>query len=370
MNYFAMLERFDRARHEVHVVSALAGRTLAGPGMRGETTHGVPPGGARRCPWRQWRARVGLMRTLRGGAYDVVHTWTPEAGYWGRLAARRCRVPVVIHTHLELPVRPFTPAWKHALFVAREHRVRSATDWVISSCEAVQAEARELGLVEGDRCQVVYPGVDYASLDRHVDTVVLRRDLAVPDSWSMVLTAGPLDRQRAPELLIEAMRELVPTHPRTQLLIAGTGPRRARLEDLIVRLGLSRHVRLLGACLSVPALVRAADVFAVASRGEDLGQARRVAMLLGKPVVAAEGAGVSELVHHGQTGLLYESGKAHQLASHLRYLLDHPTERYRLGVNARRLTRPLFDVSLTASRLGEIYDRLLARLDCRRAQRC
>ncbi len=82
------------------------------------------------------------------------------------------------------------------------------------------------------------------------------------------------------------------------------------------------------------------------------------AMLLGRPIVAPNAGSASELVQHGETGLLYDAGKAHQLASHLNYLLEHPTERYRLGVNARRLSRRLFGVNQMVAQTEQIYQAL------------
>jgi glycosyltransferase involved in cell wall biosynthesis len=356
---FALLGTFDRESYEVQLAAQLPEPDIALARAFSRKFHSLPSLRCQRRPWRRWHALVEIQRVLRAQPFDLVHTWTPLAGYWGRLAAKRCRIPVIVHTYLDLPLPPGAPPWKRALLIARERRLRSATDYWILSTENVREQARQHRLLDEHRCQVLYPGIDYAPLNQRADTTALRRELAVPESWAVVLTAGPLDRQRAPELLAETMRELVLTHPRTLLLIVGTGPRRARLQEHITRLNLGNHVRLLGGCLQMTPLIKAADVFVTSSPWEDLGQPLRMAMLLGKPVVAPERSGISELVQHSETGLLYEPGKAHQLASHLRYLLDHPAERYRLGVNARRWTRPRFEVNAAARQLEQIYDQLL-----------
>src|SRR3546814_2566520 len=60
--------------------------------------------------------------------------------------------------------------------------------------------------------------------------------------------------------------------PDATLLIAGDGPERGRLDALIVRLGLTDRVRLLGAVphADLPRLIAAADVSALASSSEGL----------------------------------------------------------------------------------------------------
>src|SRR3546814_1697639 len=63
--------------------------------------------------------------------------------------------------------------------------------------------------------------------------------------------------------------------PDATLLIAGDGPERGRLDALIVRLGLTDRVRLLGAVphADLPRLIAAADVSALASSSEGLANA-------------------------------------------------------------------------------------------------
>jgi glycosyltransferase involved in cell wall biosynthesis len=124
-------------------------------------------------------------------------------------------------------------------------------------------------------------------------------------------------------------------------------------------LGLESRVRLLGFRNDVPDLLRMADVFAFSSLWEAMGRSMVEAMLLGRPVVAPAIYGIPEIVHHQQTGLLYDVGNVEQLAAHLTHLLKHPEERRRLGQNARQLTRSLFDVSNMVAQIEHVYEQLL-----------
>jgi len=151
--------------------------------------------------------------------------------------------------------------------------------------------------------------------------------------------------QKAPQLLVEAFRGVVQAHPHTLLLIAGDGELRGLVEHTIHRLGLTANVRLLGFRNDLPDLLKLSDIFALSSLWEGLGRAMTEAMLLGKPVVVPCVNGIPEIVHHGETGLLYEAGNVQELTTQLCYLLEHPEERGRIGENAQRLTRKLFEVN-------------------------
>ncbi len=71
-------------------------------------------------------------------------------------------------------------------------------------------------------------------------------------------------------------------------------------------------------------------------------------------------------MHHNETGLLFPPKDIDQLAQHLNYLFQHPEERERLGNNARKLTRQLFDANLMVQQIEAIYDRVLADIKKKR----
>src|SRR5207247_9682572 len=49
-------------------------------------------------PWRDLLALCALVRTLRAGRFDAVHSMTPKAGLLAMTAAWIARVPVRMHT--------------------------------------------------------------------------------------------------------------------------------------------------------------------------------------------------------------------------------------------------------------------------------
>lgn len=101
--------------------------------------------------------------------------------------------------------------------------------------------------------------------------------------------------------------------------IAGDGPERARLEDLIRTRGLRKEVVLLGHVRheEMGALYDRADVVVLTSRSEGIPLVLMEAMARGKIVVAPAITGIPELVIPGQTGFLYEPGSMDALVERL-----------------------------------------------------
>jgi glycosyltransferase involved in cell wall biosynthesis len=70
----------------------------------------------------------------------------------------------------------------------------------------------------------------------------------------------------------------------------------------------------------------------------------REAMILGKPVIASDDGGILEMISHGETGILFKTGDAKDLATALARLVDRPDERVKLGNAAQHFSRTQFDI--------------------------
>ena len=103
-------------------------------------------------------------------------------------------------------------------------------------------------------------------------------------------------------------------------------------------------------------LLRACDVLIVPSRDEVAPMVILEAMALGKPVVAARVGAIPEIVLDGETGLLFDSGDAAQLAAALERLRADRVLRERLGTAGRERQRAHW-------RLEQYHQRLAAALD-------
>ena len=358
-NTFSTAELHDRSRYEVHVACNPDGHWAARARAAGEVFHSLPTLVTPIRPLADLQAFRDLLRLLRREQFDVVHTHTAKAGFLGRLAAWLARVPVVVHTYHAFPFHQFMPRAKRWLFIALERLVRPLTDFFITVSENERVEGFVRGVLDADNSRTIYSGIDFAKLDQATNRAEARAKLGVPDGWQLVLMAGRLDPQKAPQILIEAFARVVQAQPQTLLLIAGDGELRDAVEAQIDSLRLRAHVRILGFRNDVPELMQSADVFALSSLWEGMGRAMVEAMLVGKAVIVPAVNGIPEVVRHEETGLLFDAGNAAQLAGGLIDLLERPDKRQRLGENARQLTRQLFAVTTMVEGIEDVYARLL-----------
>ncbi|MEO1402782.1 MAG: glycosyltransferase family 4 protein [Cyanobacteria bacterium J06635_1] len=358
-NTLLTVENHDRTRFESHLAANPDDEWLLRAQQAADGFHPLPNLVRPIHLLKDIRALLDIVALLRRENFDVLHTHSSKAGILGRVAARIAGIPVVVHTIHGFPFHDFMSPLKRGFYIALERGLRGFADFYITVCELNRKQAIELGLVPSERSQTVYSGISFTKLDRPGDLEATRRELAIPEGWQTVVMVGRLDQQKAPYHLIEAFAQVVQICPETLLLLVGEGELRSQLETQIQQLDLTGQVHLLGSREDVPEILKIADIFALSSLWEGLGRAMTEAMLLGKPVVVPEIYGIPEIVHQNETGLLFSSGDANQLAAHLIYLLQHPELREQLGANAKMLTRERFDAMLMVKQIEEIYDKLL-----------
>ncbi len=144
----------------------------------------------------------------------------------------------------------------------------------------------------------------------------------------------------------------------SKLVMVGDGPERAGAETLARELGVERDVLFLGNQDCMEELLPLADVFLLPSSSESFGLVALEAMSAEVPVVASNAGGLPEVIDHGVTGFLHDSGHVDGFVSSILKLLTNDTLRRTMGRRARRVARARFSVDEMVSRYIQVYDSL------------
>ena len=185
-----------------------------------------------------------------------------------------------------------------------------------------------------------------------VEVVVIPNGVRVPDEVgppadpAEVLYVGRLAPEKNVDTLVEAVGDL-------NLVVAGDGPLRERVPNT---LGAVPHAE-------VERLLERASVVVAPCEREGFGLAAAEAMAFGRPVVAAAGGALLELVSDGETGLLVPPRDAPVLREAVERLLADPALRVRLGRAARASARERFGWDAVIERTLGLYRSVLGEAD-------
>lgn len=290
-----------------------------------------------------------LTRLLKARKFDVVQTWIFAANAYGRVAARRARVPLVLTTEMAVDL------WKGRTERAVDRYLARWTDRLIGNSQAVVDFYRELGIPESKLLCI--PSGIADEEPPAVDRSAVRAEFGWTPETTLALFAGRLCAQKCVEDLIMALDVLQHIRPNLRALIVGDGPLRDRLERRARAFTLlDRAVKFTGHRDDVPRLLAASDMLVLPSRYEGMPNVVLEAMRFRKPVVATAAPGTTEVVRDGETGLLTTIGRPTELAQAIRRLNDDPGLARRMGEAGRARVEAEFRSSTMIERFAALYE--------------
>lgn len=186
-----------------------------------------------------------------------------------------------------------------------------------------------------------------------------------PTQLFEVLHVGPLEANEGQLILLEALAQLRRKGQQLRVRLVGTGSARATLENYVAEHDLRPFVTFEGAV----SLERRAKLYAQAAAFVHTSLTWQTprplleAMFMQLPCIAAQVAGIPELICHGLDGLLVAPAHADALAEALALLLEEPTLRGELGLAAHDRIVTQHNFNETLPRLAAFHYRQLHGLE-------
>ncbi|CCK29962.1 glycosyl transferase [Streptomyces davaonensis JCM 4913] len=269
---------------------------------------------------RDLAALPRLIRLIRTGGYDLVHTHLYRACLYGRLAARMAGVRAVVATEHSLGDSQMEGrrlgTGVRALYLAGERLGRMT----VAVSPTVADRLKRWG-VPSPRIEVVPNGID---LDRFrfdpAQRLRTRRRLGLPEDAYVIGGIGRLTAGKSFGTLVQALAQLPHDH---WLLLVGGGPEESVLRRTAHEAGVADRVLFTGERPYVPdgspgpdlpSLTAAMDVFASPSPEEAFGLAVVEALACGLPVLYASCPAIEDLPAHTAPGARQVRGGPEEFA--------------------------------------------------------
>jgi glycosyltransferase involved in cell wall biosynthesis len=255
--------------------------------------------------------------------------------------------------------------------IAHETEALGAADRI---CPLTQEEGRYLlehyDGMDRNRIHSVPNGIVPAEFEPRGDAEVreLRRRLGIGADELVVLQIGRVDRRKGQrQLLSAAPRVIGQLQARTGrrvrfLFVSWTASEYARsLEEEARRAGITDNVIFHPPVINreIPPYYQLADVYALTSTYDILPIVVLEAMASRLTVVASKNGGASEIIAHGQDGLLVDPFDREQIEEALIAALVDEDARRRLGEAAFRKVERHFTWPRVAERLRRLYDEVI-----------
>lgn len=325
-------------------------------------------------------AERGVQFNAAGIDADVVHCHTWYTHLAGIMAKLNYGTPLVVTVHSLEPLRP----WKREQLGGGydfsswvEKTAIEMADAVVAVSKETQRDILRLFDLPKERVPIIYNGIDLTEYHQVESRSAIKR-LGIDPMKPYILFVGRIARQKGIIHLVNAIKYL---DPGFQVVLAAGAPDTPEIADeMKSAVGRAQQHRdgviWIGEMIDSKSKVELysnAAVFVCPSIYEPFGIINLEAMACSTPVVASAVGGITEVVVHGETGLLvtidqmkespfeptYPDRFSRALAAAINELMADPGKRQAFGRAGRKRAEEKFGWDAIAKETVEMYSSLV-----------
>jgi len=314
-----------------------------------------------------------IIQIIRKENIDIVHAYNFAAGLSAGIAARICRLPMIICVHQDISdyisqsknyfVRFISSIRKRIILSLWRFGSIPLARKILPVSKYVSKSIQTIGIAP-NKIEVVYNGLNFDRL-KQIDLQVkkLREEFNISDDIFLVGSVGRLVDIKGYEYLISAARALLEKCNYIKFILVGDGAQKEYLEKLVAENGLKDHIIFAGFRKNVPELLSSFDLFVLPSLSEGLPTVILEAMWAGVPVIATDIGGIPEIVTDGETGFLVKPKDPDALIEKMILYLRDRALRRQISYRAKEFVVKNFSVEQKVLRLNQIYTKLASASD-------
>jgi len=289
-----------------------------------------------------------LIKIIKDNRIDIVNTHSGKDTWVGGVSAKIAGAKFIRTRHLSNPINP-----------SRVNFINELADFIITTGEVVREDMIKNNRINPSKILSIPTGVDENRFNPNCyKKEEARAKFGISPKKIAIGNVAVLRRFKRHDMLIEAFYLLTKKYPDIELLIAGEGPQREKLENIIKNRGLIGKVKLLGHLREPQELLKALDIFVLSSDSkEGVPQSLIQALMMNKAVVATDVGSVIDLYN---ANFILSKPEVKQLAEDIESLIvDKSLREYYENV-ARESIVDRFSLSKMGSDILEVYKRVLS----------
>ncbi len=248
---------------------------------------------------------------------------------------------------------------KHLYFQLYNCLTTSKVDLFISNSHSIKKSNSRALCLSSHKVKVIYRGRKSEIYEKpNVQSIESFKKEFGLQSNKLIVSVGRLRITKGFQDIIQVFAQIHTEFPEWKILIAGEGPYRKQLEELIRKHGLQHKVILPGARTDIPVILKSADIFVFPTYLEGLPGSLIEAMFARKPIICTDIAENLECINH-QSALIYGKGNQTELKTQLIKLIQTPEKYQYLTKNAYQIALKKFELNHIINKYNKVYFELI-----------
>jgi glycosyltransferase involved in cell wall biosynthesis len=287
-----------------------------------------------------------IKKIIREFRPDIVHTHASKSGAIGRMAARSCKVKLVVHTFHGHVFHSYFSKFMSSLIVRFEKYLAKKTDAIIAISDSQKHELVDIYKIAPAEKVFTIPlgfNLDKFSLDQESKKNIFRNKYGFAKDEIIIGIIGRIVPIKNHEMFLE-VAALVKSNSNKNIRFAiiGDGESRVLVEKKAQELGLGYSYFITSPKSNTDVVVTSweteidqalagLDIVVLTSHNEGTPVSLIEAQAAGKPVVSTNVGGVEDVVLHGETGYITSAGDVTSFANYVNILIEDAHLRDSMG---------------------------------------
>ena len=315
-------------------------------------------------PWKFFARKKQIIKVINEIAPDVIHLHFVTNVLMCRLALRKDKTPRLFQVpgplHLESGLTSFA-----------ERCTATKVDYWAGACKKTCSIYTSKG-IDPQRVHLAYYGVPHKETSQEVSKNILHSEYGISDDAVIVAMVsyfykpkkylGQKRGIKGHEDFIDAMKTVIQNHPNVVPVIIGNAWDGAEAYENQVKeyaqKALGDKVIFTGYRGDVYDIYPEVNVVVHPSHSENLGGAAE-SLMLAVPTISSDVGGFPDIVIPGETGCLVKSKNPEDLADKITWAVEHQDKMKEMAKRGQVLVNELLDLDNTASKIHEVYSKIL-----------
>ena len=297
---------------------------------------------------------IRLYRKLNSSKPDIIITDEPTKLITQFLVSKILNIPIIWFIHAERVIIKKRGILKFLFkyFINNLSIISDSKYVLLKNIEPMEPYLS----IDIEKIPIIHPTVDLKKFLKI--NIKKANNSKIPTAPIQIGTVGRLNWAKGYDLLIEALHILKLEFSNFHVKIAGDGPYRKLMEDMIEKYSLESNIKILGELHynEIPNFLDSIDIYIQPSVSEGSPITIKEAMAAGLPILASSAGGIPEVIKNNKTGLIFENRNIDHLKHKLVKIINmNFSQKREMGIEARKEVIENYDIDKTAEKLAQNY---------------
>ena len=314
-----------------------------------------------------------LKKIIKEFQPDIVHTHASKAGTLGRLAAKKCKVSIIVHTFHGHVFHSYFGKIKTSFYKNIERYLAKKSTKIIAISEIQKKElSQQHKICKADKITVIPLGFDLDCFQENIEEKrkSFRNNYLIKEDEIAIGIIGRLVPIKNHQLFINTINEVKKrTSKKIRAFIIGDGEEKNQLISHLKRIGLdyvewnkdkfATTVTFTSWIKNIDWANAGLDIIALSSLNEGTPVSLIEAQASNKPIVTTNVGGVENIVLKNETAFITETNNLEEFTSRLLKLVDDDVLRKKMSEKGWSFVKNKFHYTRLVNDMRNLYHTLL-----------